>query len=277
MFKKTLLGAVILMGILVSGLNAGDYTIPSGYAYIKSVGGGALKVYHKNGIYVSVLDLSKGGISVGNVDPDTNNNNSNTDDASNKFFKHNLNYWWNNQNTSNRIGIFNGQFFSDEGSNKTGLSFPLRSFWHNINTQSDHNGRRTLKVYSNGETKILDGYTWMYLSGSKELIAGLNPNQNKSSWASIGRHYIGGIPKYDNVFLSDLKYLLFFIAKNKNQSSMDSEMNKWGISSFNRIMMDGSGSSQMKIGNLSVYGSNWHYFTHPDYRSIPNVIEVYSK
>jgi hypothetical protein len=265
MTKKIMVILAMLVA-LISGANAGNYVIPSGYQYIKSVGNGAIKVYKKNGVYVSIIDLGRAKLNVGNVQAAGNN----------KFVKYTLSEWWNN--ISNKLAIYNGQFFSMNGwpyASTTTLSFPLRSYWNNINTSIDTGSLKTLRVNSWGYTTIHYGYSSSMLNNSKELIVGFNPNQNKGYSKSTGRFYIAGIPfnkSETREYYRTMEYLLFFTAISKNQSQMYSEISQWNAMQRDIVMMDGSGSAQMKVGSLEVYADGF-----PRKREIPNVISIESR
>ena len=85
---------------------------------------------------------------------------------------------------------------------------------------------------------------------------------------SMGRFYIGGL-HYNS---SSLRYLLFFVSKSSTQSTMNYEISKWGVAEHEVVMMDGSGSAQMKTSNFSVYGHNQYHFA--DKRKLANVISI---
>jgi len=171
--------------------------------------------------------------------------------------------------------MFNGQFFNIH-KNPTPLSFPLRTQYQTLVTHIDLGSKslKTLKIYSNGTSaQIYDGYgSWM-LKNSKELIVGLDPSEDMHSWASIGRFYIGGI--HDDS--SSLRYLLFFISTQKNQDDMVKEIYNWEVWPQDIIMMDGSGSAQMKTNKITIYGSKAPYIYYPDYRPLANVLLVRKK
>ena len=175
--------------------------------------------------------------------------------------------WWNSYATSNTYAMFNGQFFNVKTVRTTPLSFPLRSNYRNIVTQVDPGQLKTLKIYNGGKSaQILYDYYPYYLNGSKELIVGLDPNVNKGKNVSQGRFYIAGV--HDNN--SKLRYLLFFIAKSKTQYQMENEISRWRIDiDTDVVMMDGSGSAQMKTRPKTLYADGI-----PAYRRLPNIITI---
>jgi hypothetical protein len=251
---KKLFWIVGLVGILVSGVFGAN--IPDGYSKIYSEEG--FTTYKNGNIYVSVVDLQKCKVKFGNVDKAS---------SGNSFTKHNLDYWWNNIEGV-QTAIFNGQFFNPD-IDPTPLSFPLLSSWNTLVTQVDPGDLRTLKIYDNAkEAQILDDYYSYYLNNSKELIVGLHPSVDKKKNSNIGRFYIGGL-HYNS---SSLRYLLFFVSKSSTQATMNSEISKWGVAEHEVVMMDGSGSAQMKTSQFSVYGRNSYYLY--DKRDLPNVISI---
>jgi hypothetical protein len=265
--KKLVIIAVIMITDLISMSFGANYNIPNDYRLVKSVNYGAVSVYKKGGIYVSVINLDKAKVNVGNVE----------ESGSNLFVKNSMNTWWSDYKNNKTLAMYNGQFFSMNGylsSDTTTLSFPLRSYWRSINTSTDSGSLRTLYVDSRGKTKIFPNYTSSYLNYSKELIVGLNPSTNKGYNNSTGRFYIVGIPRKDGepYYSRDMKYLLLFTAVSSTQTNMMYQISRWNGYKANTIMMDGSGSAQMRVGSLKVYGNGF-----PQYRHLPNVISIEKK
>jgi len=259
MTKKLIVILVILVGFGSSAWAV--VCVPAGYSKVESKKNG-FAVYKKGNLYVTVVDLQKYEVTFGGVHKASNGN---------SFYKHKLNDWWNYYKP---LAMFNGQFFNI-WKNPTPLSFPLRAQYRTLVTQVD-SGRslKTLKIYSNGnEAQVYNGYgSWM-LNNSKELIVGLDPSENMDESSNIGRFYIGGV----NDNSSSLRYLLFFVSDQKSQDDMLIEIDNWGVWDQNILMMDGSGSAQMKTSKVTIYGSRASSYYVPDYRNLPNVLLVRKK
>ena len=111
----------------------------------------------------------------------------------------------------------------------------------------------------------------------KELMVGLDPSVGKSRYITIGRSYMGAYsntcdPKWATCIFS---HVLFFIAKDKTQSQMQSIATSWDVSTEALVMMDGSGSAQIKAGSYSLYGGASFKGYNPDYRTMPHAILTY--
>jgi len=237
-----------------------EYSVPPGYQIVESHNYGKFAVFKKDNIYVTVVKIKDYDINFGLVHKAS---------SSNSFYKHYMNTWWNDYSNTKTLSMFNGQFFNVTTFSKTPLSFPLRSNWNTIVTQKDPGNLRTLKIYNNNiEAQILYDYNSDYLKNSKELIVGLNPNVDKGKNIKTGRFYIGGL----HTNSSTLKYLLFFIGVSNTQYNMENELYNWNILEQDIVMMDGSGSAQMRFGNLKVYGDGI-----PTYRRLPNIIRISKK
>lgn len=256
--KRLLLVVSLVVGF-VSGAWAG-VNVPYNYSLIESkdYGGYQLRKKRNDELYVVIVDLQKVNVDFGLVDKPG---------SGNTFKKHYLYTWWNNYATNNTYAMFNGQFFNVKTPSTTPLSFPLRSNYINIVTQVDPGQLKTLKIYNGGKSaQILYNYYSYYLNGSKELIVGLDPNVDKGKSVSQGRFYIAGVHSNN----SKLRYLLFFIAKSKTQYQMENEISRWGIDiDTNLVMMDGSGSAQMKTKIKTLYADGI-----PAYRRLPNIITI---
>jgi hypothetical protein len=188
--------------------------------------------------------------------------------------------------------VINGSFF-DNASNPSSLSFSTKSngkiltmlYSENTETKKRRKDLRQLVVFR-GTPVILRNLSLKQINGLQnsdevtDLITGFSPNIDKSKRVTIGRHYIGGIP-YKNcnpdINPCAYKFLLFFIAKDKTQSEMDSIVEKWGIQQGSIIMMDGSGSAQYYDGYDFLYGNNGLIAGSEDKRHLPNIISFYSK
>ena len=248
--------AVLVLVIGVVSSSWAGVSIPAGYTKVESKGSG-FSIYKKGNLYVTVVDLQKYEVTFGGVHKAS---------SGNSFYKHKLNDWWNYYRP---LAMFNGQFFNTY-KDPTPLSFPLRAQYQTLVRHTDP-GRslKTLKIYSNGnEAQVYYGYDSWMLNNSKELIVGLNPSENMDENSNIGRFYIGGLHSNS----SSLRYLLFFVSERKSQGDMLSEIHDWGVWDQDIVMMDGSGSAQMKTNKVTIYGYNQYYFR--DKRDIPNVILV---
>ena len=254
--KKMLVMLVMLVS-LVSMSFAGNYNVPNGYTLKESSNGA--KIYSNGNISVVIADMDRNRVDLGILNYAYRG----------KFYKDSISNWWKNYASYSTFAMINGQFFNTT-INPTTLSFPLKDNGHVVTSYVDDNSqKRTLIIDKYNNAKILRGYTSYYLyNDAPDVIVGLNPSVSKSSWAPIGRNYIGGIPKgtcNPRYSSCDMKYLMFFIAKRKTQYYMLKEVEKWGVSKYAVVMMDGSGSSQLKSRTSSMYG---------DGRYLPNVITI---
>lgn len=284
--NKSILTAIISTTLLSGTAFSADYTVPSGWQQKESFVTGSTKLYKKDNdnFFVVAVDISKAKIKVGGV------NSHYSDGTTELFYTDSIdNYWDNNINYvdiynstyQNLFAVLNGQFF-DNSRNPTGLSFPVKSNGIILtdNNGEDYLAKRSLVIDSNGSVYITEGVPLGLLDSynSKEFITGLHPDEDKNGWAwFVGRNYIGGIPKGTcdpSKTSCSYEYILFFVNQDAKQSTMESEIAKWGVPSKSIIMMDGSGSAQMKTRNYSVYGNNGQSI---DKRYLPNTILIYGK
>ncbi len=279
--------AIALSMVLSSQVFAGDYTVPSGWQQKESFVTGSAKLYKKGSddFYVVAVDVSEAKIKVGGT-------NSYYSDGNREYFYTDSieNYWYDNRDYvdiyngtyQNLFAVLNGQFY-DHTRNPTELSFPVKSEGTILtdNNGEGHLVKRSLLINSSGKVYIREGVTSSLLNSSsiKEFITGLHPDEDKNGWAwFVGRHYIGGIPEGNcNPSTSSCayEYILFFVNEDAQQSTMEFEIAKWGVPRKSIIMMDGSGSSQLKTTNYSAYGRNAKF--KKDKRPLPNTILLYGK
>jgi hypothetical protein len=252
---------------------AAELPPPSGYSKIKNGAGADLYSDSTGKVYVQVVDLLNGG----GVSFDAH---AGLVDYSNKIYKReSLDYLYNFFNSSSLFSMTNGQFF-DNNSSTTKLSFPVKGSWNQLATINGevNLSKRTLYIKTDGYAYIEDGYNASLLSDYdvSDLIVSLHPDVGKSSGFKIGRSYIGGYSANCSVS-ADCKYthLIFLVAANKKQSQMETIASNWGILPKSLIMMDGSGSAQIKAGNKSLYGSNSTIRHNEEKRELPHVISIY--
>jgi len=266
---------LILLVVSIFSLQtfSAELSTPSGFVKIRNGNGADLYRNSANDVYVQVVDLQGGG----GVSFHGFANSYNPSVPS--FYRQSLTSLYNNNNSSGLFSAVNGQFFDNESS-ITGVAFPVKTqglirssaVWDNLS-------KRTFMINYSGYAYIKNGYSSSYLNDSnmKEVLVGLHPNVNKSSVLSIGRSYIGGVTQGCNPSYATCahRYVLFFVAKNKRQSQMQSIASSWGVHSNSLVMMDGSGSAQMKSGFYGIYGSRAPSVYAPDYRAMPHAILTY--
>jgi hypothetical protein len=259
------------MGVLVSGLNAGNYNVPSGF-YLKKNSYGA-KLYKNSSInmYAIVLDVDKGDIDFGV-----------TENAYlNLFNRYSIKHWWNSEYEYSNFAMINGQFFNHH-QNPTVLSFPLKSDGDIIAQYMDNSlAKKTLLRTWDGNFYIKKGYYNSLLTSdsTKDLLVGLSPNVDVGGkkWWPIGRNYIGGIPRGScnpDQATCQYKYLIFFIGEGFSQPNFLSRIKHWGVKESSIVMMDGSASSQIKSGSTEMYGYQYPGLSYGTKRKIPNIITI---
>ena len=239
--------------------------IPSECSVVQQEGE-AKKIYKCFSYYVVIADLRLTNVSFGNAIQSNYGGNS--------YYKMGISSW--RRKLGNPFAVINGQFFNKD-MNPTTLSFGLKSNGDIIHSEiatdpSDAKKKlRTLTINYTGKASVHDyaNHNLIYKLDNKEAIVGLSPDENMSGIFPIGRNYMVVKENTDDKSTSSL-YL--FVARYMNQIGMERKIESWGLSLDNSIMMDGSGSSQLKTNKISYYGGTSK--VKPDYRSLPNVISI---
>ncbi|MCJ8268397.1 MAG: hypothetical protein MJK04_03245 [Psychrosphaera sp.] len=271
-FQKIALACALTFSVATQ---AAELSTPSGYSKLKNGDGVDLYKSSDGGVYVQVVDLKSGArISFGGF--------ADVASSSNKtYHREKLSTLYNEHYSSDLFSAINGQFY-DNKSATTGVAFPIKSngvikadaVWDSLS-------KRTMMIDYYGNAYVQDGYNAANLKNQsiKELIVGLHPSVSKSKSITIGRSYMGGYsatctPKWATCMFS---HVVFFVAKDKSQSQMESIAAHWNVATEALVMMDGSGSSQIKAGSKSLYGNAGWSSNSPDYRTMPHVILTYEK
>lgn len=189
----------------------------------------------------------------------------------NLYYTGNILDQWNlnSYNLSQPVFMVNGSFFSFDKSNYiktknyTFLSYPVKGNFKSLSSLNTDPTfpLRNLVINSSGKAYFNDGFDIALFNKSttKEFMTGLIPSKEKSPTDLIGRNYIGGLPSMgcypDAMSINcSMDYLVFFISFSSTHENMLTQMNNWKIPQKSRIMMDGSGSTQLLIRT-----SNFNY------------------
>ena len=269
MLKKAKAGVLVLMVILVSGLNAGNYTVPNGFKLIKTSYGA--KMYKDSSIdmYAVVVDMDKSTIEFDTFDHSYGD----------KYERHTMQKWWNDYADYSTFAMVNGQFFNHK-INPSKIAYPVKADGNIITSHVDNNdAKRSLLVSNSGEVYIRNGYNSFFMNSYniKDMIVGLSPSVEKKKWWPIGRNYIGGIPRGNcnpNVSSCTYRYIIFFIGKGQSQPNFLSRIMYWGVKEKSIVMMDGSASSQLISDNIKVYGYRIPGLSSGQKRPVPHVIKI---
>ncbi len=164
-------------------------------------------------------------------------------------------------NNENIFATINWQFFLDIKSERSGLSFPVKSYGNIFTDYVDNEiEKRTLIITKENKAFIKDWYNKEDLedSDNSEVVVAFDPEafhprlfarQNSKIWRSF-------------VWLKGEKNVIFFIAKKLTQKEMKLVMESYWISEKDIIMFDWGGSSQFatKLEDTNYYG--WRKVPH---------------
>ncbi len=153
----------------------------------------------------------------------------------------------------NVFAVVNWQFFLDVESERTGLSFPVKSDWKIFTDYLDNEiTKRTLIVNSNNEAFIKEWYLEKDLldEDDREVIVAFNPDVNARWKDKIWRSYI---------WLKWTKNVIFFIAKNLTQEDMNQIIKDYWVEKEDVIMLDWWPSAQFatKLEDVNYYWGWW--------------------
>jgi len=253
--------------------------IPNGWSFVERVGNpySNVRIYQKGSeqTYVQVADMTMGAHVKLMQYRDTSKSG-----PINYWWINDIEYWWNQMGSdaTGRVSVFNGQFFDNSGvfsqKNPTTLSYGVKADWSIADQGSDvnANGGYQLKQMNFGAR-----YPWvsnwapgsLETSTAKDAIVGLDRRANKRSAEAIGRTYLCAKPYASNWLQQSVWLLVIYTSTSKTQATANSELDTWGCSLANTVMMDGSGSSKLRTkGGLA--------FTPNDSRRIPQAIGLYN-
>ena len=235
------------------------------YNYILNYKEEWIKFYTDEEKNLAILDLDLNYIKIKFWGVDEN---LDTDSVLTRFFRHRpyefTQIMDKDFKEKNKIFAFvNGQFFNPKN-NPTSLSFPLKSEWKIINNYIDNKiTKKTFVIDKDNNAKIFFWYNEKYLKNenNKEVIVAFTPNLSARWDDAIWRTY---------VWLKSEKHVIFFIARNKTQTQMNSILYKYWIKQKNIIMMDWWASSQF------AFSKDWNFFKQYFWRyGLPQVFVIY--
>lgn len=233
----------------IAGANAA--IIASQYDLIDRANGAYLYANKQRNVFVQVTDLRKAYFENA-YDQRTKNQNS--------FFRKPISAFA----SGNYFSVINGAFFNQEKDEYTTISFPFTPggvYW-----DSRYENKRSLCVKSNNVATVELTGTGApnYSHACKFSLILLHPDVDKGKKVLKGRTYIGVSPRNSH-------FVLFFVAKSKQQPEMEEIANLWGIPKSKLILGDGSGSSQYYGRSDRLYG-NIGGRNFSDNRPIPHAI-----
>lgn len=269
---------------------AGKYVVPSTYT-LSSQKGDIFVYQHTNqNTFAIVVDTAKSQFDFGGTMGYAGDG---------KYYRGDILEHWNKNSSrlAKPVLMVNGSFFQFKPieyklSTSVTLSFPLKDGYTNYSVKNTDpsNDFRSLYIKSSPSgvdtVHMVNGirdniganidFNIFHDSATKSYITGLVPAPIKNPNSKIGRNYIGGIPTLGcnpRKALCNLQYLVFFIAFSSTHDNMVKQMDDWQILSETRMMMDGSGSTQIFLNTTGNYMNKGD----DNGRKIPNVILVGNK
>jgi hypothetical protein len=278
-FLKSVAAAVLAGVSSVSfGFGTGNMpTVPSGWTLKESYTSGTLnniRVYQKTGesTYMQVVDIKNGGrLSFFNQ--------SKTGTSPFQFGINTMNNWWNM--LVDKKTMVNGQFFAyiqlpnPLQINPTTLSFGVKANGSLLTPGADNNAypassMRQIEITSGvGATVLAWNQARLSPGGSsaQNIMVGLHPSPsvvtNKSPASNIGRMLICTKPQ------SGAAWVYMLSAGSLQQQTALNYAISWGCTESSTVMMDGSGSAQLKTVNSGTLLAGD--------RQLPQVIAVYNQ
>lgn len=276
---KKAVAAAVLAGISSASFAFGTGnmpTVPSGWTLKESYTSGALNnilVYQKTGepTYMQVVDIKNGGrLSFFNQ--------SRTGTSPYQFGINTMNNWWNM--LIDKKTMVNGQFFAYMNIppfqiNPTTLSFGVKANGSLLTPGADNSAypatsMRQVEITSGvGATVLTWNQSRLNPGGStaQNIMVGLHPSPsvvtNKSPTSNIGRMLICTKPQ------SGAPWIYILSAGSLQQQTALNYATSWGCAESSTVMMDGSGSAQLKTVNSGTLLAGD--------RSLPQVIAVYNQ
>lgn len=278
-FKKTVL-ATVFAGIFSTSAHAGfgpgnQPTVPSGWTLKENYGN--ILVYQKNGeqTYIQIVDI-RGGAKFRFIHPGKQYGNWGSYP---KFSIYSIDNLWNY--ATNTKTMVNGQFFAYKNwsnpfvqINPTFLSFGVKSAGSVLTFGEDKNAypatsMKQLEVIDNVGVTILPWSESRLQGGStaQNILVGLDPRplvvSNKDPNNTIGRMMVCSKPA------SGAPWLFILSAQSLTQQTALSYSTTWGCTVNTTIMMDGSGSAQLKTATSGTLLSGD--------RDLPQAIAIYNQ
>lgn len=272
---------VLLVSTVVNA-GYGPVFVPQNYVLQKTQGGISIYKHNTQNTFVMLVDVASSEFDFSSTMGSAGVNS----DGFNLYHTGDILEQWNLNSTKLATPVFmvNGSFFAYTPTaillGKTYLSFPVKGNYRTLNNKVADSSEpvRNLVINSSGKAYFNDGFNLSLFNSSttKEMMTGLIPNLKKDPNSSIGRNYIGGLPSVgclpDSTTQNcSMDYLVFFVSFSSTHANMLTQMNDWRIPNKSRIMMDGSGSTQLFIS------AGFKYFNKVDGRKFPNAILVGNK
>lgn len=273
-FRQTAL-ATVLAGISSVSFSFGTGnmpTVPSGWTLKENYGN--VLVYQKTGeqTYMQVVDIKSGGriafLNQGRIGS-----------SPYQFGINSMNNWWNL--LQNKKTMVNGQFFKYADImhpwqyDPTTLSFGVKANGGLVtpgasNTEYPASAMRQMEIINGvGATVLAWNQTRLNTGGStaENIMVGLHPSpkvvSNKDPYSVVGRMLMCTKPQ------SGAPWVYILSAASLQQQTALNYTTLWGCIEGSTMMMDGSGSAQLKTVNSgTLLAGN---------RSLPQVIAIYNQ
>ncbi len=233
---------------------------------------------HNEETYVQLVDFSQGGHIKINAFA-----NSAKINGFKSWNRQSMVDWWKHYNDqTSRVSVVNGTFFNHER-NPTTLSFGIRVDGRVLDEGSDvnANGGYNLKQMNfYGDRVEVVNYTADSLKNTSapNAIVGKSPWSREKEGESIGRTYLCARPMFQSGVSSSSHVLLVYTAKAKTQQWAEADLNSWGCTDVNTVMLDGSKSTKLRTkGGINMEGNgNKIAIFEPGERYVPQVITIFN-
>lgn len=265
-FKKILITAAIAVlsgGVLAYGEPpATGWTLHESYSNVK--------IYKKNNVnaYVQVVDIGAGAkIELVQVYGGTVNHYGKILKA---YKRDTVPTWW--TNLGKPTSVVNGTFFFASYS-PAPLSYGIRSNYSLVGLGDDgtNTGIRRQMEFFTGSMNGANDYSYsasrLQNGPARDIIVGDPVTQDRSKTSALGRTYLCTL--YPQ---SPSRLLLVLSAKSYTQAQANSDLSAWKCNSGSGVMLDGSGSSQLKTSKIEMMGNSHNGL--PDNRTVPQVLVI---
>ena len=229
------------------------------------------KLYHQEGDYVQVVDLSRGAsvrFIYGKM-TDVNRGEGPYGGDEPQLERQTAEQFWSELKPVNSqlFCISNGQFFRNDRNSATGLAFPVKS---NGKVVSDGYAgeiefpeeKLILGIWENRAEIVPFDPLYLRLSTAPDAIVGLREDADKGVFDETGRTFMG-VADTDGDRLNET--LLIFSSKKATQPHAAEVLKNFGATSV--LMLDGGGSTQLFCQGKS-------YVNSP--RTVPQALAVFS-